>query len=511
MEPVLKEKCMNVQYVDNPDLHQLIVSDGISDEFRSINTAYNQIRDAYESMSESLEVLRDSGVSNTFELKFNGEVISDSVSFGRSIKRSCWRFILTKLKVTEVMSYARWSEFQEIFYENDRSNKIDKLPDITPANILDVVAAYSSSVVEFFKESVREEWLYWTPKRDTYVANQDRWKVSQKIIVTHVRDRCSDEKFVANSVFDRHCRNLGLIFQILDGVSIKDAKKDLTNLFNWKPFGTYKNDYFEVRTFKNGNVHLKVKRKDLLDKFNQLGVGEDCGLPNPAGREYAQVVDPFDDIPKDKVSKFANEPFDFYPTPKLVVEMMYDHVAAACRGRKDLTLLEPSVGDGSLLDYARACDVGISRVVAMELEPERACRAGKIIESHWYAYDSYCECRDFLLAEPMPFADVVLMNPPFGSFRYVYHVVHAAKFLRQNGILVAVIPPTWLNSSSGILNKFKGWVEKQDDWTWQPNPDKAFGGSGTNVATGILTILRCGVVKEVGQRFEGISANTTHQ
>ena len=499
----------NSVHLDSGEFTWLIPDDQISRDFRAICEAYRRVTDSYAKLLESSAILADNGVYCPFTVNFNGTPIDSQQHLNRLIKKRCWLYILEKLQVKKVMSYRRWEEFMDLFYSDSYNADIDSFPDITPENINEIVAGYAASVVDFFKESVREEWLYWTPKRDTYVTNQDRWKVSPKVIIQNAGRRLH-QLFMLHDTTDRHLRNLGLIFQVMDGIPIQHADPDITSEIDWRSRDTHDTKYFKIRTFSNGNLHLTMKRLDLLEQFNFLGAGEDCGLPNPSGKEYAPVVDPFDEIPETKVDDLASKSLDFYPTPRGIVHMMYDHAAVACSGRRSLVLLEPSAGVGDLLCFNRMQDLEIARVVAMELDKERADLTDRKLRLD-YSSDSYCECRDFLKAEPLPFADVILMNPPFSSYRYVYHVVHAAKFLRQDGILVAVIPPTWFNATTGILKKFSDWVHTYQDWTWQVNPDKAFAASGTGVSTGILTIIRSGSKKELAQSEDGTSANITHQ
>ncbi len=89
-------------------------------------------------------------------------------------------------------------------------------------------------------------------------------------------------------------------------------------------------------------------------------------------------------------------------------------------------------------------------------------------------------CLDFLLISPHRAFDLVLMNPPYRDGQYAAHVLHALKFLRPGGRLVAVVPANWDDSDPLDLEFTKFGIKEVE---LDPG---AFRASGTNIATSIL-------------------------
>lgn len=119
--------------------------------------------------------------------------------------------------------------------------------------------------------------------------------------------------------------------------------------------------------------------------------------------------------------------FGQFDTPSAVVT----RAVALADIQDGMDLLEPSAGLGNLVHAAELQD---AMVTAFEIDERRfktltaRCRLGG---------GGYM--RDFLTVEPGPHVDRVLMNPPFAKQADIEHVLHAAKFLKPGGRLVAIM------------------------------------------------------------------------
>lgn len=142
-------------------------------------------------------------------------------------------------------------------------------------------------------------------------------------------------------------------------------------------------------------------------------------------------------------------------------------------------VLEPSAGAGALVD---ACfEAGASTVVACEIQKDLAEELalkqfgeGGRLGPVWHG--------DFLLMEPQPRFDRVVMNPPFNKNQDVKHVAHALKFLKpEGGILVAIM---WPNKTRKC---FCDLIEDKQVEIWDVEAGE-FSESGTEVATMIVKI-----------------------
>ncbi len=137
-------------------------------------------------------------------------------------------------------------------------------------------------------------------------------------------------------------------------------------------------------------------------------------------------------------------------------------------------ILEPSAGLGRLLDALKPLQP--SEVVAIEIDPKctgelfRQERERVVIKQ-----------RDFLTCSPVADGvfDAVIMNPPFTMRSDIRHILHALKFLRPGGQLVAICMDTEKRERE----------LKPLACEWIKLPADTFKETGTHVATVMLKII----------------------
>jgi L-rhamnose mutarotase/phospholipid N-methyltransferase len=403
----------------------------------------------------------------------------------RQLKRDAWGAMIRKLEIHKYMSSSKQEELARMLSGSYHGNDpLDEMPDITEENIFSVMQGYMQCVPDFMDEAIREEWDFWLPRRDQYRTNAERWKVSKKIVMAYVMQRwdqfssCHRISYRAS----KHVNNLDSIFHLLDGKGFpKQYNGPLHNALDGNQTGHGETEYFRFRCWKNGNLHLTIKRLDLLQKFNEIGCGEGAALPNPTDKGYQEPSNVLDDEPP-PVESFAS--LDFFPTPDSVGNVMVSRVCehfgkTDCRG---LTIMEPSAGEGAIVRLVQQMDP--SRLYAFEYEYQRYRELERVSDS-----STMLERGDFLQVEPFPAMDAIVMNPPFSHGRYMWHIHHAAKFLRKGGILVSVVPASLTGISKKLTHSFWSWLEQQQ-YRLVPLPVRAFAPSGTGVRTQLLVISR---------------------
>jgi hypothetical protein len=219
-----------------------------------------------------------------------------------------------------------------------------------------------------------------------------------------------------------------------------------------------------LKTFQNGNGHLFFA-PDALRDIN-LALAEFYGDVLP------DCPDADEDRPAPRhVGTAVSKDLQFYPTPQSVI----DGIVAELGDIRGKRVLEPSCGDGRIMDALRAKG---ARVCGVEVDPARAERAK---EKGHAAY-----CGNFLEVQPGALGlwgdfDMVVMNPPFYGRHYSKHVRHALRFLKPGGKLVAILPAT-ARYDHGLLDDLAP--------DWRDLPVGAFAESGTNVCTTIAKIRK---------------------
>jgi hypothetical protein len=216
-----------------------------------------------------------------------------------------------------------------------------------------------------------------------------------------------------------------------------------------------------VRRFGNGNAHLFFEPWTLLDINRALAEFYGEVLPDAEPEDV-----------KPSASTAVAKDLQFYWSPPAVVDAALDFADipgpnAYSYGRTppEYRVLEPSCGDGRILDEIRARG---SRSLGIEYHPGRAADARA--KGHSVVTSNFLEQR------PVPEFDKVVMNPPFYGRHYVKHVRHALKFLKPGGTLVSILPAT-ARYDHGELSGH-----------WRDLPVASFAEAGTNVPTCLLRI-----------------------
>jgi len=169
-------------------------------------------------------------------------------------------------------------------------------------------------------------------------------------------------------------------------------------------------------------------------------------------------------VPKDE--------FEFFETPPAVV----DRVCEAADVGGGMRVLEPSAGRGKLVQPFK----GIAFLDAIEKMPANAAHLRSL---GWL--DDVQET-DFMSCDPRPVYDRIVMNPPFSNRQDVKHVLHALRFLKPGGRLVAVMSAGVTFRSDRLTTEFRAEIERRGG-TIEALPEGAFKSSGTGVYTVLVT------------------------
>lgn len=216
-----------------------------------------------------------------------------------------------------------------------------------------------------------------------------------------------------------------------------------------------------VRRFGNGNAHVFFEKWTLLDINRALA------------EFYGEVLpDAEEEGVKPSASTAVAKDLQFYWSPPEVIDAALEFASVWSRQqyhgeRPALRVLEPSCGDGRILDAIR--ERGYP-ALGVEYHPRRAAEAR--------AKGHNVLVGNFLDQPATPEFDRVVMNPPFYGRHYVKHVRHALEFLKPGGTLVSILPATAHYDHSELEGE------------WRDLPVGSFSAAGTNVPTGMLRITK---------------------
>jgi SAM-dependent methyltransferase len=213
-----------------------------------------------------------------------------------------------------------------------------------------------------------------------------------------------------------------------------------------------------VRRFGNGNAHVFFDQWALLDINRALA------------EFYGEVLPDVDEEAERRPGTAVANDLQFYWSPQPVIEAALDFANIHTRDnysryaeRPTYRVLEPSCGDGRILDELRS-----RGCTALGFE----YHAGRAAEAR--AKGHAVVTANFLEQTPTPEFDKIVMNPPFYGRHYVKHVRHALRFLKSGGCLVSILPATAHYDHGELQGE------------WRDLPVASFAEAGTNVPTGLL-------------------------
>lgn len=243
---------------------------------------------------------------------------------------------------------------------------------------------------------------------------------------------------------------------VLDGRKV--AWKDRYREGEYQTF----NRGMTVRRFANGNAHVFFAPDTLRDINMALA------------EFYGDVLpDAEDEVAKPRAGTAVSKDLQFYWTPQEVIDRalefagVYNLKEWRNNPPEPFRILEPSCGDGRIMDAVRARG---HHVFGIEYHAGRAAEAR--------AKGHNVLTANFLEQPAKPDFDIVVMNPPFYGRHYVKHVHHALKFLKPGGMLVSILPAT------------AHYDHRELEGEWRDLPVASFAEAGTNVPTGMLKTRR---------------------
>jgi hypothetical protein len=248
---------------------------------QDIRTAYAMLAQAQERLSTAFQAER----SYAFDLRDDSGRCSvdytNPDALMLKLKHSAWKALVDKMGVRSAMSIKRAKELDEQL-EGKRDYHggppIEPLPDITETNILAMMEQTFNQLPAMIEEAVREVFDWLRPSsswRLEYKTNQkSKWQLKDKLIIYCISQGYGQQPYQVNYTYRQNVTALDNVFLMLDGKGIvKTTYGPLTDAIHASPDGTGETDYFSFRCFGNGNLHLKFKRADLVEKLNAVAGG----------------------------------------------------------------------------------------------------------------------------------------------------------------------------------------------------------------------------------------------
>jgi predicted RNA methylase len=397
------------------------------------------------------------------------------------IDRGIWKHIIDTMDLEKLMDAQARKEFREEIAGD--------LPPLTVENIHATIEGFIAQADMIFMRGIAVAFS----GLDRRFRSHDGFKIGNRIVLSYALTDSGQWNYRSNR--DDTIRDIERTFCILDRKPIPDRSLGIIGLINAETSKTYaakqfeiETEYFRVKGFKNGNVHMWFEDKALLRRVNRLladyygeAVGEspDVACPDEMGPGY-------------HLTPAKN--FGFFETSETAARNLFKLIGAeSLSSLAGKMVLEPSAGRGAIADLAR--DLG-GTVHCVEIQTGNAA----VLREKRHQVTQ----ADFLALDPLewPKFDVIAMNPPFDNGRDCDHVSHALKFLAPGGVIVAIMSARAEFKDDARHRAFRLAIDRMDSvsrWfdgrKWSDMPAGSFAHAGTNINT-VMVAARAPVKAE---------------
>lgn len=271
-----------------------------------------------------------------------------------------------------------------------------------------------------------------TPKRQREQRQRDT-------IIERYRLQIQTLQYLAEEVA---CRNLTPMEQ---GLLVGAFHEDLRGMLARKK-------YDELHNLSR-EIHFPVQDAVRAKRLRKVGIADDASL-RAALCEYEALVEKATVPENPRVARIRDLTYQAQFQQGGDIQFTPSELAARMVKTAGLEpgsyVLEPEAGTGAIADEAKKVTPNVDCIECVYNFRELLELKGHRVISH-----------DFLLLDPRPRYDAVLMNPPFSDeYR---HIQHAYGFLKLGGVLVSVCSNRVLHPVMGRKHQeFQEWLQNQD-------------------------------------------------
>lgn len=183
------------------------------------------------------------------------------------LRRQVWQRIVNLAGIRRLMSVKAAAELDQLLWHG-------KLPDITAENVRNMINTAKAQAPDHITDAILEVHQFLTPQSARFKSNQ-RTDVGERVCLAHwVSNGWSTARpFQVNHYRSAEVRALDNVFRLMDGKPpYATHSGELADAINQCP-GSGETPYFSFRCYKNGSLHLRFKRLDLLAKLNATAGG----------------------------------------------------------------------------------------------------------------------------------------------------------------------------------------------------------------------------------------------
>lgn len=186
-----------------------------------------------------------------------------------ALRREAWGAIVERLELRRVLSTTAWEKLEKTL-------RNEELPEISEENVKAFAAHHTASIADHFEEAVREVFDFLRPHRyDHQYKTNDVDRIGERVVLSHWVTPSWDGAPQVHYQREQAASALERVFAGLDGQGhvAREHYSELHRVMRETKAWSGTTTYYDWRAFKNGNLHLRFKRLDLVEKLNAVAGG----------------------------------------------------------------------------------------------------------------------------------------------------------------------------------------------------------------------------------------------
>ena len=229
---------------------------------------YNRAIEAMKELNTAYEAAQKVLEENGFRYHYMN--FDRNNSYEESLKAAkihTWFEIIRKTGIQEVMTCERQNQLDEEINQN-------RMPEITVENVLAILEQLYNRTPELMEEFCKSCYELFIPRAYSKLKTSRDGEIKQRGILTGVFSNAYGFRFSYYGS-EHKLKTLENAFSLLDGKGIvTDNKPSLYSLVGAALASQetqLETEYFKLKWFTNGNLHVEFKRMDLVARLNQIG------------------------------------------------------------------------------------------------------------------------------------------------------------------------------------------------------------------------------------------------
>jgi hypothetical protein len=178
------------------------------------------------------------------------------------LDKRMWLRAFDKTNFMQIMDRKAKKEFHE---------QVDKKPpEFTLANVQTTFLSLMQDADVMFARGIVNVFRHLSSTHKT--NTNEPFKINRRAVMTCMTSPAFRGGIEIRTYYGRgeELNDIDRVFKLLDGKKLTQRELEFAINEKFSKMELYEDDYYRIRGFKNGNIHIEFKRQDLLDKANRI-------------------------------------------------------------------------------------------------------------------------------------------------------------------------------------------------------------------------------------------------